>query len=98
MSTKKPLLNHLGLALRHNFHIAPIAMIFTLNLWFKIPQLSKGQRYILGPSEHTEKIEIQSDLVNPPPMVPSLFLAGLEKAGLAIGSCTWIQRYEVQSN
>ena len=30
---------------------------------------------------------IQSDLVNPPPLVPGLFLGGLEIAGLAIDPC-----------
>ena len=32
-------------------------------------------------------MQIQSDVVNPTPLVPELFLVGLETVGLAIGVC-----------
>ena len=36
-------------------------------------------------------LDIQSEVVNPTPLVPGLFLVGLETAGLASGSYKWIK-------
>ena len=61
----------------------------------KVENTKMGCEYLTVVRELGLDTYVQSDLVNPPPLVPRLFLGGLKIAGLAREPCIWVCKGEV---